>query len=528
MAIQSQPSRIPEPFAGSGTKNTIPATNATPSASQAASWASGFPPECSQPISAGGCPVPRNDVNGALNQLSQDFAFRQDGGIWAWSALADYDAHRMVRGSDGMLYWSVAQSGPGFGSGAVDPTTDDGTYWSSPALKTMALGDKSAAGATTEWVKDLAAAPVYVDPAGDDANDGMTAGTAVQTLAKAIEIASAIPQPCARVIVAAGTYSGNMSVTDIDCLLELLGNVTITGSIQIQRGGVSVLGSGYTLSLTPSSGNFAVSVDNGSRFYAACKISATASSASFGIGVFRDSFGLFADTASVVSGGSLTDAVAVQHGSAAYFGKQVSVSGTGAGSGVVVGHGSCAAFMDGYTTSNGTLSSCGLYVLMNSSATFYGGKVTLYGSQSGAACLVDMFSYAGFYSSDDIQFLNSKTTQLVCTNNSSVDIRPSSGKTIEFSSSSCNQFIYLRDCSSCGLSSGNLVFNGTVSGASVSVSYNSVLHRNGDAFPISGTVTGKRYDVHHGGMIDSDGYGQNCFPGTVAGTVNSASYGYYA
>lgn len=130
MAIQSQPSRISEPFAGSGTKNAIPATNATPSASQAASWASGFPPECSQPISAGGCPVPRNDVNGVLNQLSQDYSFRQDGGIWVWSALADYDAQRMVRGSDGLLYWSVQQSGPSVVAGAQDPTADDGTYWS--------------------------------------------------------------------------------------------------------------------------------------------------------------------------------------------------------------------------------------------------------------------------------------------------------------------------------------------------------------------------------------------------------------
>lgn len=130
MAIQSQPSRIPEPFAGSGTKNTIPATNATPSASQAASWASGFPPECSQPISAGGCPVPRNDVNGALNQLSQDYAFRQDGGIWEWSALADYDASRVVRGSDGLIYFSKAQSGPGVSAGAQDPTADvSHVYW---------------------------------------------------------------------------------------------------------------------------------------------------------------------------------------------------------------------------------------------------------------------------------------------------------------------------------------------------------------------------------------------------------------
>ena len=152
MAIQSQPSRISEPFAGSGTKNTIPATNATPSASQAASWASGFPPECSQPISAGGCPVPRNDVNGVLNQLSQDYAFRQDGGVWAWSALADYGPNRLVLCSDGLLYWSMAQSGPNTGAGAVNPTTDDGTYWGTPSMHTMPAGDDSQAVATTGFV----------------------------------------------------------------------------------------------------------------------------------------------------------------------------------------------------------------------------------------------------------------------------------------------------------------------------------------------------------------------------------------
>lgn len=178
MAIQSQPSRIPEPFAGSGTKNVIPATNATPSASQAASWASGFPPECSQPISAGGCPVPRNDVNGALNQLSQDFAFRQDGGIWEWSALADYDAQRVVRGSDGILYWSVQPSGPNVAAGAQDPTADNGTYWTSPAVKTVDVSDSSNAAASTAWVRTWRTSlvlpnDIYVDAStGDDSNPG--------------------------------------------------------------------------------------------------------------------------------------------------------------------------------------------------------------------------------------------------------------------------------------------------------------------------------------------------------------------
>ena len=171
MAIQSQPSRIPEPFAGSGTKNTIPATNATPSASQAASWASGFPPECSQPISAGGCPVPRNDVNGVLNQISQDFAFWQDGGIWEWSALADYDAARLVRGSDGSFYRSVAQSGPSSAGGAVDPTQDDGTHW----VQMPSLADVEAQNyATQSWVdgKGFAFDTAVVHKTGDETVNG--------------------------------------------------------------------------------------------------------------------------------------------------------------------------------------------------------------------------------------------------------------------------------------------------------------------------------------------------------------------
>ena len=216
MAIQSQPSRIPQPFAGSGTKNTIPATNATPSASQAASWASGFPPECSQPISAGGCPVPRNDVNGALNQLSQDFAFRQDGGIWAWSALADYDAQRIVRGADGTLYWSVQQSGPGFASGAVDPTADDGTYWVAPPVRTMPYGDTSNAVASTEWCNgwfnNTITLPdnLFVDPAGDDANNGFSATTPKKTIGATLDMIRSNNYICPSYItvnLAPGSYS---------------------------------------------------------------------------------------------------------------------------------------------------------------------------------------------------------------------------------------------------------------------------------------------------------------------------------
>jgi len=248
MAIQSQPSRISEPFAGSGTRNTIPATNASPSASQAASWASGFPPECSLPISAGGCPVPRNDMNGVLNWLSQGFAYHQDGGVWAWSALADYDTQRMVLGSDGKLYWSVAQSGPGFASGAVDPTADDGTYWTSPAFKTMPLGDKSDKGATTEWVKDLASAPVYVAQNGLATNDGLSVQTPVPTVSQAISIAaSKANSKYAYIIIDGGSYieTSTIIIDSINCIFEIGGNVSIT----VQQGDGLEIKNGANLSI---------------------------------------------------------------------------------------------------------------------------------------------------------------------------------------------------------------------------------------------------------------------------------------
>ena len=242
MAIQAQPSRIPEPFAGSGTKNTIPATNSTPSASQAASWASGFPPECSQPISAGGCPVPRNDMNGALNWLSQDFSFRQDGGIWSWSALADYDSGRFVRGSDGSFYKSAAQSGPATVAGAKNPTADDGTYW----IKMPSMADMSS------WVHGTVdPATIYVDYAsGNDANDGLSSGSRVKTIAHALDLAQR--RFGARHYISLGngaSYAENIEIGNQEIVFILEGNVSLSGVFRAINSRVYIDGSDKTLRL---------------------------------------------------------------------------------------------------------------------------------------------------------------------------------------------------------------------------------------------------------------------------------------
>lgn len=280
MAIQTQPSRIPEAFAGSGTRNIIPATNATPSASQAASWASGFPPECSQPISAGGCPVPRNDVNGALNQMSQDYAFRQDGGIWEWSAVADYDVNRLVLGSDGVLYWSVAQSGPTLG-GAKDPTVDSShLYWGIIEVPTASVNNDSNDVATTRWVRTWYSSirPVtkyYVNPvSGSDENTGENQSAPAKTYAHILsEIASKTASRPSKITIylSAGIYNERILNNFSDVYIEVIGpssgvasftgieltnpntttifgqRIQTTGPLQVARGANVILSDGLYL-----------------------------------------------------------------------------------------------------------------------------------------------------------------------------------------------------------------------------------------------------------------------------------------
>ena len=156
MAIQNQPGFIPAPFANSGTKNVIPETMPTPSASAAASWTDGFPTVCSLPLASGGIPPARADFNGLFNSITQAQAFYQSGGVYEWDATIDYGPNRLILGSDGKLYWSMAQSGPNTGAGAVDPTTDDGTCWGALPATTSGTATEADALATPRKIDGVA------------------------------------------------------------------------------------------------------------------------------------------------------------------------------------------------------------------------------------------------------------------------------------------------------------------------------------------------------------------------------------
>ena len=111
----------------------------------------------------------RNDGYGPL--LKDEIIDRHIS-IQDWSSTHDYPVYTLVRGSDGLPYWSVAQSGPST-AGAKDPTADDGSYWVYIS--------------TQQWVLDnIAPNTLYLDAVnGSDSNGGLTESDPLQTFAAA-------------------------------------------------------------------------------------------------------------------------------------------------------------------------------------------------------------------------------------------------------------------------------------------------------------------------------------------------------
>jgi len=124
------PDLLPGVFAdGVNDHEVIPDSGA---ATGRVSWDVGFPVETSQPISIGGVPPRRLDMNGLGNRLSQHVFWQQSGGMYMWDATLDYPPYAHVIGSDGKEYIAAAPSGPSQGSGPINPTTDvNFVYWKS-------------------------------------------------------------------------------------------------------------------------------------------------------------------------------------------------------------------------------------------------------------------------------------------------------------------------------------------------------------------------------------------------------------
>lgn len=119
-----EPSKIPAAWAWDGDINTIPATDP---GNGLASWELGYPIETQTPIAAGGTPPRRQDMNGALNAITNAQLWYQQGGLWQYDAYTDYEVGNEVL-QNGGLYYCIAANGP---SGTVkSPSADTSeTYW---------------------------------------------------------------------------------------------------------------------------------------------------------------------------------------------------------------------------------------------------------------------------------------------------------------------------------------------------------------------------------------------------------------
>ena len=97
------PDLIPEPFAQSGDKNTIPLERAIADPVYRASWKAGFPPNTRLPKDLGGEAPDGLDFNGVLNILSQAVVFLQKGNAYQFdAALAPYPIGALVRSNDNL------------------------------------------------------------------------------------------------------------------------------------------------------------------------------------------------------------------------------------------------------------------------------------------------------------------------------------------------------------------------------------------------------------------------------------------
>lgn len=108
MQTSDIPSRIPLPFANSGTKNTIP-TNASPTTGLA-SLETGFPPITMTPIVAGGIPPAGADFNGVLNLISAASRWAQAGGGYGYdaafsAAIGGYPKGAILLNAAGTGFW---------------------------------------------------------------------------------------------------------------------------------------------------------------------------------------------------------------------------------------------------------------------------------------------------------------------------------------------------------------------------------------------------------------------------------------
>lgn len=159
MQSTNTPTKMPVPFAESGTKNTVPIPSQIGVTPGAASFTTGFPPLNFTPISAGGVPPFGADFNGVFNAITQALRWSNAGGQYVYdatfaTAIGGYPKGALVQRSTLDGFWlSTADNNTtdpdAGGAGWADPLsgrlinvqkfTTSGTYTYIPTTGTKSV-----------------------------------------------------------------------------------------------------------------------------------------------------------------------------------------------------------------------------------------------------------------------------------------------------------------------------------------------------------------------------------------------------
>ena len=101
----SEPTKIPVPFANEGDRNDIPESDAD---TGYATWSEGFGAINSVALQNGGVAPKRLDFNGIFYMISAAVVWLQQGGVYEYDSEISYEAGNVVLGSDGALYFCLA------------------------------------------------------------------------------------------------------------------------------------------------------------------------------------------------------------------------------------------------------------------------------------------------------------------------------------------------------------------------------------------------------------------------------------
>ena len=440
-----------------------------------------------------------------------------------------------------------------------------------PFASDLASDDGSVA-ASTEWVKDLALAPVYLDQSGDDANDGMSAASAVRTFSKAVDIGKSLLQQGIRIVVSGGSYSDlRKDIDHTTVILDLQGAVTFSGDIYLFRNSVLYITGAYTFTATGDyradagsciyadcgswSHNGSIGGVNSSCLVFYCPVSITSNAKTASLYASNCCSIRCADTISI----NATDAVyaiMLHSGSSLYLVDTLTITATSVSNSVIDLSFNCSFICsaDAQTLSISGSNNYSAIRCNDCSFISIDCGLTISKCISGAES-VAIFGGSVFLLAKPSKIYGGPSETITISGNSYVRFSPGVGNSIDLEPSTASTNICVLDsCSSLSVPKGWLKIIGHSGGNACALSLNLNSEANLAGYNVSGSftvvtsvmrnsflnipananvinlATGTRYQARDAGCIEINGNsaGQGRLPGNSSGgTVESAKFSYY-